>query len=254
VHRPSRGRMDTGVSLRTALKTTATGRRGTKVLGSMVQQNISAIQTGLFRPPIKAAVMTGPRGLAVRGISRLLGQGRGQQVQAIVRQTATRPSVRLGGVGVGVVGVERLIEATTGRSPARMAFDLARQGAVDRIAQARGRSVFDTGQVQRRAPMPATSSDQHVLVNQWQTFPGGPVFSRFADGHIEVTKKNGTIRHYRPYRPVVIPKKWDARAMRRVATALKRQRKTATKILQLTGGVPTKKVKVSSREHRSVDV
>ena len=104
--------------------------------------------------------------------------------------------------------------------------------------------------------MAGNVSLQHVLVNQWQTFPGGPVFSRFADGHIEVTKKNGVVRHYRPYRPVVIPKKWDARAMSRVATALKRQRKTATKILQLTGGVPKKTVRVGPgpRAHRSVDV
>ena len=103
--------------------------------------------------------------------------------------------------------------------------------------------------------MAGNGSLQHVLVNQWQTFPGGPVFSRFADGHIEVTKKNGVVRHYRPYRPVVIPKKWDARAMRRVATALKRQRKTATKILQLTGGVPKKTVRVGGgTPHRSVDV
>jgi len=78
----------------------------------------------------------------------------------------------------------------------------------------------------------------HQVVRTWQTFPGGPMFARLADGHIAVTKKDGTIKHYRPYRPVVIPKKWDARSMRRVATALKRQRKTATKIMQLTGGMP----------------
>jgi len=82
-------------------------------------------------------------------------------------------------------------------------------------------------------------SDQ--IVKTWQTFPGGPVFARMADGHQAVQKKDGTIKHYRPYRPVVIPKKWDAKAMRRVATALKRQRKTATKIMQLTGGLPKKR-------------
>ena len=98
---------------------------------------------------------------------------------------------------------------------------------------------------------------QHVAVRQWQTFPGGPIFTRFADGHIEVQKKDGTIKHFRPYRPVVIPRKWDARSMRRVATALKRQRKTATKILQLTGGVPKRTVRVErarATTHRSVDV
>ena len=78
----------------------------------------------------------------------------------------------------------------------------------------------------------------HIVVRTWQTFPGGPVFARLADGHIAVQKKDGTIKHFRPYRPVVIPRKWNARSMSRVATALKRQRKTATKIMQITGGMP----------------
>ena len=78
----------------------------------------------------------------------------------------------------------------------------------------------------------------HVVVRTWQTFPGGPIFARLADGHIAVQKKDGTIKHFRPYRPVVIPRKWNARSMSRVATALKRQRKTATKIMQITGGMP----------------
>jgi len=78
----------------------------------------------------------------------------------------------------------------------------------------------------------------HTVVRVWQTFPGGPRFARLADGHIAVEKKDGTIKHFRPYRPVVIPRKWNARSMSRVATALKRQRKTATKIMQITGGMP----------------
>jgi len=78
----------------------------------------------------------------------------------------------------------------------------------------------------------------HQVVKTWQTFPGGPVFAKLADGHIAVQKKDGTIKHFRPYRPVCIPRKWNARSMSRVATALKRQRKTATKILQITGGIP----------------
>jgi len=78
----------------------------------------------------------------------------------------------------------------------------------------------------------------HQVVKAWQTFPGGPVFAKLADGHIAVQKKDGTIKHFRPYRPVVIPKRWNASSMRRVATALKRQRKTATKIMQITGGMP----------------
>jgi len=103
-------------------------------------------------------------------------------------------------------------------------------------------------------PTQTAMAVQHVAIRQWQTFPGGPVFTRFQDGHIEVGRKDGTIKHFRPYRPVVIPRKWDARSMRRVATALKRQRKTATKILQLTGGVPKRTVRVVGKAHTSVDV
>lgn len=249
-HRPARSRFDTGVSLRTALGTTATGRRGTRVLQSVVEQRIASPA----QPPIRAAVMTGGKGLAVRAtasVARRIFGSRTRQVQAIARQTAARPTVRLAAAGGAVVAAERAIEATTGRSPARMIFDLT---------QGRGRDVFDAPRPPsspiRRSPMAGGQqlAVQHVAINRWQTFPGGPVFTRYADGHIEVTRKNGTIKHYRPYRPVVIPKKWDARAMSRVATALKRQRKTATKILQLTGGVPKRTVRVGGRAHRSVDV
>jgi len=98
---------------------------------------------------------------------------------------------------------------------------------------------------QRRPQMPGRGlvvgqelPPSHIVVRVWQTFVGGPKFARMADGHIAVQKKDGTIKHFRPYRPVVIPRKWNARSMSRVATALKRQRKTATKIMQITGGMP----------------
>jgi len=80
-----------------------------------------------------------------------------------------------------------------------------------------------------------------LIVSGWTT--GTANFYRLMTGEIAVQKKNGVWKVYRPYRPVVVPRKWDAKAMSRVATALKRQRKTATKVLQLTGGVPKKTVK-----------
>jgi len=253
-HRPARSRFDTGASLRMSLQAEGPSKRGIAVLQSMIQQRLAP--GGLAKPPVKAAIIGGPRVIAVtaaRSLARQIFGSRRSQVQAIVRQTAAKPAVKVAGIGAAVVGAERIIEATTGRSPAKMLFD---------ITQGRGRDVFDTAPTRTKPSTPFRGdrtmpgqSLQHVLVNQWQTFPGGPVFSRFADGHIEVTKKNGTVRHFRPYRPVSIPKKWDARAMRRVATALKRQRKTATKILQLTGGVPKKTVRVGGgAPHRSVDV
>lgn len=244
MHRPARGRMDTGVSLRTALQSTATGRRGTKVLASMASQRIAAIQTGQAKIPIRAAVITSPgRALAVRALAQVIGKGRASQVGSIARQQLAKVpgTAKLAAVLGGAVGVERGIEAVTGRSPARMVFDLTQ----------RGRDVPDTRlggrpskPVTRRTPMAGRLAvgqelpPSHQVVRVWQTFPGGPVFARLADGHIAVQKKDGTIKHFRPYRPVVIPRKWNARSMSRVATALKRQRKTATKIMKITGGMP----------------
>jgi len=72
------------------------------------------------------------------------------------------------------------------------------------------------------------------VVYEWDT--GTAKFARLANGKIAVQRKDGTVKVYRPYRPVVIPKKWNASSMRRVATALKRQRKTADAIVRLTGG------------------
>jgi len=136
-----------------------------------------------------------------------------------------RPAAKIAAVGgtfaVGEEIVKRALERPVGgiRLPQR-------RPSMPHIARSRGLAV---GQ-----EIPPS----HIVVRTWQTFPGGPVFARLADGHIAVQKKDGTIKHFRPYRPVVIPRKWNARSMSRVATALKRQRKTATKIMQITGGMP----------------
>ena len=247
--RIARSGFDVGFGRGGALASAPATTRTAKVLTSMVEQRLAA---GVGPTNIRAAVMTGGKGLAVRAVSKLVSRPRVVQLQSILRQQLARVpgTAKVAGVAAGIIGAERAIEATTGRSPARMVFDLT---------QGRGRDVFDTGvrQVQARGrAMPGQQlAVQHVAVRQWQTFPGGPIFTRFADGHIEVQKKDGTVKHFRPYRPVVIPRKWDARSMRRVATALKRQRKTATKILQLTGGVPKRTVRVGRAvAHPSVDV
>jgi len=208
-----------------------------------------------FGVPFKAivsdliSVASGQADFPVAGIGMA---GRGMQIRAIGRQQLARvplPARILATAAVGT-GVAAGIEVATGRSPAGL------------IHQA-GRSVvgtFGAPKDRRSRPMPrglAVGQElppSHQVVRTWQTFPGGPVFARLADGHIAVQKKDGTIKHFRPYRPVVIPRKWNARSMSRVATALKRQRKTATKILRITGGLPTKTVRVGGRPHRSVDV
>lgn len=194
---------------------------------------------------------SGVNTLAKAGVLPGLGMaGRGMQLQAIGRQQLARvPSAAKVGAAVGgSLGAAFAYESITGRSPARTVFEAGR-GLFNEL----GRSERGI-RSQRSVRMPTSTNGQHTVVRTWQTFPGGPVFARFSDGHIEVQKKDGTIKHFRPYRPVVIPRRWNARSMSRVATALKRQRKTATKILQITGGVPKRTVRVASTPHRSVDV
>jgi hypothetical protein len=64
-----------------------------------------------------------------------------------------------------------------------------------------------------------------VATRTWTPFIGGPTFTRY-DGlggtRIAVTRKNGTIKVYRPYHPVVIPKRWNTSSMRRVDRSMKR--------------------------------
>lgn len=183
------------------------------------------------------AITTPGKALAVRAVTGLLGPGRGQQVQAIARQQLAKiplPVKIAGGLGGLTIGTELV----TGKTPAGLARALIGGGS----PFTQGPASLDT----RRSTMPRGGAlavggqlpPSHQIVRTWQTFPGGPVFARLADGHIAVQRKDGTIKHYRPYRPVVIPRKWNARAMGRVATALKRQRKTATKIMKMTGGMP----------------
>jgi len=166
------------------------------------------------------------------------GVGAPGQLQAIGRQQLARIplAVRIGGgAAIGTAGAAA-IEIGTGRSPAAWVGELARGAARAPFQQSpRGRPpVARRGGLNVGQELPPS----HVVVRTWQTFPGGPVFARLADGHIAVQKKDGTIKHFRPYRPVVIPRKWNARSMSRVATALKRQRKTAVKIMKITGGMP----------------
>ena len=80
-----------------------------------------------------------------------------------------------------------------------------------------------------------------TVVGSWNT--GTATFARLSDGRIATQKRNGVIKSWRPYRPVVIPKKWNSRSMSRVATAMRRQRKMAQEIVKLTGGTPRRRRK-----------
>ena len=229
-----------GVAAASPARATAVKRRKRKSF-------VSSVITGLKDLP-KLITGPGPGEPAVpfAGIGAIAPRG---QITAIARQQFARvPAVaKFGGVAAGGAAIAQALEIGTGRSPARIIHDVGRAtfgGGQPRMA---GRQQGGLAVGQELPP-------SHIVVRTWQTFPGGPVFARLADGHIAVQKKDGTIKHFRPYRPVVIPRKWNARSMSRVATALKRQRKTATKILKITGGVPTRTVRVGAKAHRSVDV
>lgn len=198
--------------------------------------------SGGFREVMRAltSVAKGEAPFPIPGVG-MLSSGRALQLRAIGRQQMARvpfagKAAVAGGVGLGGAAA---FELATGRSPAV---------AVREAVQTIGRGLLRPSRRPQMAPRGGLAVGQelppsHVVVRTWQTFPGGPVFARLADGHIAVQKKDGTIKHFRPYRPVVIPRKWNARSMSRVATALKRQRKIATKILQITGGVPKRTVR-----------
>ena len=195
---------------------------------------------------IGSALLKTAKGEAPFPIPGFGGTGRAMQIRAIGRQQLARVPLPAKIVG-GAVGVTAATEAITGQSP----IPLIRQSVLGigrHIATKKPGIPFQpdfpggfTGGHKKMAGRLAVGQElppSHIVVRTWQTFPGGPVFARLADGHIAVQKKDGTIKHFRPYRPVVIPRKWNARSMSRVATALKRQRKTATKIMQITGGMP----------------
>lgn len=231
-----------------------TGKRGAARRKAGIKssgQRVALLEKRRQRGSVVERFFSGVNTLAKQGVLPGLGMaGRGMQIQAIGRQQLARvpPIAKLGAtIGAGLSGAFAY-EAVTGRSPARTVFDAGRK-IFSELGQSE-RSIRS----QRSVRMPQQTNGAHYVVRTWQTFPGGPVFQRYSDGHIEVQKKDGTIKHFRPYRPVVIPRRWNARSMSRVATALKRQRKTATKILQITGGVPKRTVRVPSGVHRSRDV
>jgi len=76
--------------------------------------------------------------------------------------------------------------------------------------------------------MPATQG----VVKQWST--GTAQFQRLADGRIQVQKKNGVIKTYRPYHPIVIGKKMKVGTMRRAANRFRTTARALSTVLNLT--------------------
>ena len=82
--------------------------------------------------------------------------------------------------------------------------------------------------------------EMHGVAYQWDTAPGSgvtgggryPVFSRLADGHIAVKRLNGTIKHYRPYKPFVIGKRPSIQKLARAERLINRFAKSFKKHLR----------------------
>jgi len=252
-----RGRNPFTRRLTTKMRNVAIRGQHRKRIRERARVTAPVMTTGRFRPPVremnigkpilKALMKVGP----VRRVLRKIPGVR--RVVPGSPQSIAQSELALQYPGTFKVPGTAL--TTTARNLAKTVVPVASVGAGlaigEKIAErliGKGLelNVGGGGSRPRRQQMPRGGSlavgqelpPSHVVVRTWQTFPGGPVFARLADGHIAVQKKDGTIKHFRPYRPVVIPRKWNARSMSRVATALKRQRKTATKIMQITGGMP----------------
>jgi len=98
-----------------------------------------------------------------------------------------------------------------------------------------------------------------ILTHTWKTWAGptSPTFYRYdspSGGRTRIVVQSGTtgkISSHSPYRPVSIPKRWNAKSMSRVERALKGQQKTAIRIIRLTGGEAsaTKRARVVTPKH-----
>lgn len=176
---------------------------------------------------------------ALRAAGRFLGRRmatRGAMAAGRYRQMGGLRALARSGIRGAVLREGAIAGAVWGGS--RLA---SRRGAV--ALGAAGAGAFGVSRLMSGGPGPG-GLDVPVAYT-WDTDTAQ--FARLANGKIAVQKKDGTIKVYRPYRPVVVPKKWSSRSMGRVATALKRQRATAQEILRLTGGSTARRRSTTSR-------
>ena len=79
----------------------------------------------------------------------------------------------------------------------------------------------------------------HQVVKIWDTAPGPgvtgggafPVFAKMADGHIVARRLDGSLKHYRPYRPLVIGKRPSIATLARAERKINRIAKQFSKHL-----------------------
>lgn len=188
-----------------------------------------AAQRAIFRArqrmQSKALVSRGPTAVVKRGVP----SRRSRFIRAAGKEVAITGVFAGGGAIVSQLG-------SGPRGPGSNAFS-RQQSRVPRAADPRIRGQTITPRRKNVARSSTTVMPQfpdQIIVDSWEA--NGTPFVRFANGMQAAQRKDGTWKKYRPYRPVVIPKKWNAKSMGRVARELDRQKKTAIAIVRLTGG------------------
>ena len=184
--------------------------------------------------PIQKAIITGPRGLAIRAGAELVRSIPG--ISKILGRTVQAP----GPIGRALqVGAGAAAGALAGEALEFLYAQRRGQGPMlGPTAPSGGRPVT----MQPRAPLGQLAQGQEFpggpfVVKSWDTYPGPgvtgggqwPIFSLLSDGRIVVQKSNGQWKVYRPKKNLVIssnPRLRDIRKLdrmhRRVVKMMKR--------------------------------
>ena len=161
--------------------------------------------------------------------------------------TAGKKIVLLGGAGATIEGGSRALEAIL-PSPV---ITVRPSAVVETIfgggTQSMAHPSIGTGsRGSTGLQLGGTAPLGNTIVKTWNT--GTAQFARDASGMHYVLKKDGTIKRFRPPRPVVVPKNWNARSMNRVMRRLESHRTAAIKLVTMLGGSASK-TRTSRRQH-----
>ena len=99
-----------------------------------------------------------------------------------------------------------------------------------------GRGAFGGGAGGLGIPQPGDQFGTTFVLRTWTTNPatGFPIFAKLADGRIVVTKKDGSLKTYRPKKPIVISTNPRIRQVARAARTLDRATASMIKVRKQT--------------------
>ena len=119
---------------------------------------------------------------------------------------AAWPLLKAGAALVGGYVADKGIDRITGGSTGGDSMNGSRYGGWTDFG-VEGPGVFN--------PKDVTPTMYGTVTKQWVA--NGTLFQRNEDGTISVQRKDGTVKTYRPYKPIVFGKKTDAKKLARVA-------------------------------------